>query len=99
MMLVDPATIAIQAATETMGAAATGAGLATATPGLLSLLAMGGDEDTIAFAATVVAHGAQYLLSTGLNVLQRGMLGGAVGDSGIEFAATEAANQTGLTGF
>lgn len=97
MMLIDPVALAGQAAAESGGTAVTASALAAGTPGMLSPVPMSMEEGGALFASALAALGAQYLAMAGLAAMQREAFAATVGVSGAVYAATEAANMTGLT--
>lgn len=95
-MFIETPVVAGQWASEAAGTAATGAVLAGSAPALGSVMPMGGEEVSTAFAQAIAAHAAQYLAATGLGVAQRGLFAAQVATSAGVYAATDALSQAAL---
>lgn len=86
----EPAVVGVSAATEAGLAAQKAAGLATGSPAMLAVTHMGGDADSVEFAAALQAVAAAYLGMAGQHVTQRGLFSGAQALAGVTAVATEA---------
>lgn len=86
----EPAMVAASAATETTISAETQAAAAAAAPALLSVMPMGSDMDSAAFAVAMNATGGEYLGAVSEHSVQRGLFAGAQSLAGATTTATEA---------
>lgn len=94
---VDPATVAASGVTEEGISAAIAAGSSAAAAAVTTVMPMGADLDSVAFAAAVNSAGAAYVGAAGANVAGRSEFAGAQGLASVTYAATEAVRDTALS--
>lgn len=95
-MLVDELVVAAQAAAEAAGTATTGGVLAGTAPAMAIAPPMGSDPVSIAIAAAIGAHAAQFTAQTGIGIAERARWAAQIGVSGVVYGASNALTQVSL---
>ncbi|MFN8071554.1 MAG: PE domain-containing protein [Mycobacterium sp.] len=94
---VDPATVGASAATEEGISAAIAASSSAAAAALTTVMPMGADLDSAAFAAALNAAGASYVGAAGEHFANRSEFAGAQTLAAATYTATEAIRDTALS--
>lgn len=90
MWSVQPEAVLGSSAFEAGITAETAAAAASASPGLLGVLPMGNDPDSMLFQAALLASGSEYLGIVAEHTAQRGLFSGAQAGAAGVYSATEA---------
>ncbi|MEB3049905.1 PE domain-containing protein [Mycolicibacter sp. MYC123] len=90
MLSVEPEAVLASAGAESAISAETAAAASAASPGLLGVLPMGNDLDSIAFHAALLAAGTEYLGIVAEHSAQRGLFAGTQATAAGVYSATEA---------